>query len=84
MEVPDLIVEGIKFATGIAAGALSAYLANRIVNAEMWGHIKQHCREHEKCEKEREKMWEAIHKLNNLASVFEYQCEQDRQRDKGR
>lgn len=30
---------------GAASGALVAYLGNRVMNAELWGHVKKHCGE---------------------------------------
>lgn len=30
---------------GAASGAFAAYFGNRIVHAEMWGHLRKHCGE---------------------------------------
>lgn len=35
----------ISWLGGALSGAMVAWLGNRVMNAELWGHIKKHCGE---------------------------------------
>lgn len=76
---------------GIVSGATGAWISNRIVNAEMWSHLKQHCREIDDLKKDVQRaddctsesfrrVYEKLDNQNGRLRDIEYQHRLDEQR----
>ena len=62
---------------GAASGALVAYLGNRVMNAELWGHVKKHCGEIAHVTADTDKALERIENQDRRLVRIEYQHELD-------
>ena len=70
-------------AMGVLSGAMMAWLGNRIVNAELLGHVKRHCEEIDQAIRLAERAHEKIGDHANRLAVIEYQHRIDRGGDRG-
>ena len=57
------------------SGAGGAWLGNRVVNAEIWGHIRKHCREIERCEKRIEDIDREVDALKEQIVVLRWRAD---------
>lgn len=67
-------------AISISSGATVAWLSNRVMNAEMFGHLKRHCAEIGRLTEQLDNAIQALGKHSERLGILEYQQSIDRQR----
>lgn len=65
---------------GAASGAMVAWLGNRVMNAELWGHVKKHCGEIAHVTAQVDKALDRVEKQDHRLVRIEYQHELDQRR----